>query len=78
MKIAVKSDGANIRLFLPLWLIKSKMLQKIICKKDPSGTLKNILKNRELLKNIYRELKNHKGMVLVEVTSPGAFVKITI
>ncbi len=78
MKIAVKSEGANIKLFLPLWLIKAGFLQKIACKKDPSGTLKKLLNDRELLKKIYKELKKHKGMVLVEVVSPDALVKITV
>lgn len=78
MKILVESEKTKIKLFVPLWLMKSKLLIKWIGGKDKSGSFAKIAKNRELIRKIYTELKKHKGLVLVDVISKDAVVKIVI
>jgi hypothetical protein len=78
MKIIVNSDEAKFKLRLPLSLMKSRLLINFISKRDPSGEFKKLTSNKELLKKCYKELKKHKGLVLVDVESKDTKVKIII
>lgn len=76
MKIIIKDDGKKFSIRLPLFLIKSKTIQKAITKNSNSQM-------REFIKSSYKELKrfikDNGHFVFLDVReSSGTGVKIVL
>lgn len=86
MKIVVKSEGRNIRLYVPMFVITSGIrLSKYIMKHvDVDDDMNNAIKyidciDTKVLLTAINELKKFKGLTLVEVkASNGDHVLIKI
>lgn len=87
MKIVVKSKERNIRLYIPMFILTSGIrLTNFINKQSNKHDLKdedikNLMKYIDMDFIIYaiKELKNYKGLTLVEVkASDGTYVLIKV
>lgn len=80
MKIIVKSKNKNIKLRLPLSLIKSKFIYKIVLKNSKENTsILYFYNNRKKIYKIIKDyLKNNGHFNLVEVENENDKVIIRI
>lgn len=85
MKIVIKSEGKNIKFYIPMFIITSGIrISKYVKHINSDNNLNNALKyidyldTKELMSAV-RELKKFKGLTLVEVRSnDGTYVLIKI
>lgn len=79
MKIRVKGDDQKhgFKFWVPLWLIKCNFVSGLI-EKNSGGSV-DMKTIKTLLNLSYKELRKHKGLVIVDITSSdGSIVKITV
>ena len=79
MKIEVHSEDRNIKIRAPLFLFPARILIKEMFEDMDDDSKPSKKEMRNLAKESVKILKEHKGLVLVDVESDdGTAVKITI
>lgn len=81
MRIKIKSDPKKrgFTIPVPLWLLKFRFVTKLITKNGKLGKDLSADEVHQFIVLICKELKKHKKLVLLDVTSvDGTQVKITI
>ena len=79
MKIEVHSEDLNLKIKVPLFLFPAKTLIKEMLDEVDEDCMPSKKEMRHLAKEAVKILKEHKGLVLVDVESDdGETVKITI
>ena len=79
MKIEAHSEDLNLKIKVPLFLFPAKTLIKEMLDEVDEDCMPSKKEMRHLAKEAVKILKEHKGLVLVDVESDdGETVKITI
>ena len=79
MKIEVHSEDLNLKIKVPLFLFPSRILIKEMLDDVDEDCMPSKKEMRHVAKEAVKILKEHKGLVLVDVESDdGTAVKITI
>ena len=79
MKIEVHSEDLNLKIRVPLFLFPARILIKEMLDEVDKDCMPSKKEMRHLAKEAVKILKEHKGLVLVDVESDdGEAVKITI
>ncbi|MEG1528185.1 MAG: hypothetical protein RR248_00275 [Clostridia bacterium] len=79
MKILICGEKKKTSLHLPLSIVKTKFIIKLICKK--TKLQEDIIDKKDILsilKPSLKELKKYKGLQIVEIISNDATIIITI
>ena len=79
MKIEVHSEDVNLKIRVPLTQLPVRLIVKGITEKMDKDSLPSKKEMRQVAKEAVKILKEHKGLVLVDMESDdGETVKITI
>lgn len=79
MKIEVHSEDLNLKIKVPLFLFPAKTLIKEMLDEVDEDCMPSKKEMRHVAKEAVKILKEHKGLVLVDIESDdGEAVKITI
>ena len=79
MKIEVHSEDVSLKIRVPLTQLPVRLIVKGITEKMDKDSLPSKKEMRHVAKEAVKILKEHKGLVLVDVESDdGETVKITI
>ena len=79
MKIEVHSEDVNLKIRVPLFLFPARIFIKEMLDEVDEDCMPSKKEMRHMAKEAVKILKEHKGLVLVDVESDdGETVKITI
>ena len=79
MKIEVHSEDLNLKIKVPLFLFPARILIKEMLDEVDKDCMPSKKEMRHVAKEAVKILKEHKGLVLVDIESDdGEAVKITI